>query len=228
MSYAYKNHTVVGNSDGKFLITNKETSDSVEVNINGYDCNYLNLDKLGLNINDFNEAPINKFGLKEVARYQDEVLVLTANGLFVIYSGGLPSLPGLPCEIGPVSGMWVDDEGTVKSYPFSLYPKVKLINFMTRFSDLSFREINLDFTHMMYKIQTTDWRSHEKTIVDDCNYFCDSLRVSRYIDLYPGFTEATIRRYKCLLRRNKYMLGDSCELLPIVLLENKANILKSC
>jgi len=213
----YGEYMVTADLDGVFYIWHTNHPTPIIINIDGVNSEYRSLQSIGLTTRDFEEAPINKYGLKEVAKLDDEVLVMTANGMFVIYSGGLPSMPGLPSDIGPVSGLWINKEGSVMGYPFSLYPEIKLVTFMHRMSGFSFRPLKFDFTSTIYKITCTDFRSHEKKIINDCNYFMDSFRVSRYLNLYPGFTEASLRRYKAILNRNKFMLGSSSELKPISL-----------
>lgn len=213
----YGHHMITAGKDGSFDIWLPNKEEPITVDLDGVNSRYRSVYSLGLTVQDFKDAPINKYGLKELAKYDDEVLVLTKNGLLVIYSGGLPSLQGLPSDVGPVSGMWIGKDGLVYAYPFSLFPENKLINFMKDFECLSFYKLNYNFLGMMYKIMDTDYRSYEKREEVPCTYFMDLMPYSRYLDLYPGFTEATIRRYNSLVNRNNYQLGGSLELQPIAL-----------
>lgn len=213
----YGGYMVTADVDGVFKIWIEDNDTPIIINLDGDVKKYKSLASTPLDVSIFADAPINKYGLKEIAKYEDEVLTLTANGLLVVYSGGLPSLKGLPSDVGTVSGVWIGEDGLIYAYPFSLNQESDLASSLRNIQYISFyKKINTT-TPTLYKVTYADSHFLDDSFLHDCDYFMDSFRTSRYSHLYSGFTKASISSYNTIVKRRKYELGPSLELKPIIL-----------
>lgn len=124
----YGTKEIIPTGTGTFYVTAADGSEHDKrygqpINI---DCQVIGaqpIEQFGFTQDDFKCVPLNKYGLKELVKYDNETLVVTANGLFVIYSGSLPSLIGLPSDIQIASGAWVDEEGNVNLPNVTVFSK---------------------------------------------------------------------------------------------------------
>lgn len=202
----YGSREILPTGTGTFYVTSAEGSKSDKehgnrIDIDGYSNCALPIETFGFSLDDFKCVPINKYGLKEVAKYDNETLVVTANGLFVIYSGGLPSLIGLPSDVQVVSGIWVDEDGYINLPRATLFTKAgnninALLCGMT-----SFNVIPLTVLSQTHWISSFIGDSTTPNLYDDraCTVFCEEETSSLYTHYYPKFSDRKSKWYRDFL-----------------------------
>lgn len=150
--------------------------------------------EFGFKMEDFEDVPVNELGLKEVAKAEGETLVVTANGLFVIYFYDMPSLLGLPSLISEMSGVWVNSEGVVQLPKHSIYTENESVMHFLITTETSFREIPMEVLSLLSLVTRMDEDDKREDVQRLC--FCDhctsSLNTSAYEKAEPKLKDIRI------------------------------------
>lgn len=176
--------------------TDEERLHGRKVDIDGQTSFAVPISEFGLSVSDFEHVPVNRFGLKVVAFCQNTnmELVVTANGLFVLYQDGIPSLKGLPSAVDAISGFYVDEDGFVLMPRMSLYSHAELASFAIMFAPMSFRDFDLRVLSGIHFIRARRTELEEPGELSVYRISEKEL-YSNFEKVHPKFTDSELKSY---------------------------------
>lgn len=194
----YSGSEFIFTEEGYFAIKPSNTDTDLEVMplvIDGVINSAISIDTYHLTLVDFEELPLNQYGLKTVALNGQEELMLTANGYFVQYSWGLPSIVGLPSEIQELSPVYRRVKFPEFLSPVILFTKGEYMEHLNLLSEVSFYKEEVfeyvDESYLNFACHTDILEPKVATL----SRFYPALECSKYYKLFPGYTAEQAKIY---------------------------------
>lgn len=217
---SYGGRTILATDQGTFFIadqgeTAEQTMRKPGLFLDGEYSTAVSIEPFGFTLADFKDVELNKFGLKEVAKSGFETLVVTANGLFVQYSGKLPSLQGMPSEVLTVSGVWVDEDGELNAPRLTVYTKTQYASNILVAASTSFREVPTKAISLVHTIITQENIQSDSHVL--CTYADENVQPSMYAHLYPTFSKEYADLYDTLMDNSSSLTIRPGQLKPVIL-----------